>query len=168
MRRGAHFAITPAQRETLLSFADDEGRWDYVRSVIEVEWDRKHLQETDKAWDPIHRCLTEHPPGVEELDPDAGTPPLNLCIMGGRQLMEDEYDYIIRLIEPEQVSPLAEAMWPLDEEWFARKYRVHCKDAWPEYGEEHCGYAWAYFEDLKYFFRRMAPRGRPIIFTVAL
>ena len=93
---GVHFALTNEQRDKLLSFDSDEARIDYVREDIEEAWEDEFVQETDKAWDAIHRCLTEHRPNVERLDPDAGTYPLNMCILGGKKLFEDENSYIIR------------------------------------------------------------------------
>jgi hypothetical protein len=64
------------------------------------------------------------------------------------------------------VIDLAAALKPIDKEWFSQKYWVHCKDAYPEYGEDDLGYTWAYFEELRDFIARMAGNGRSIIFTV--
>jgi len=37
----------------------DEKRLDYIQEKIERPWDQEPLLETDKAWDAIHRCLTD-------------------------------------------------------------------------------------------------------------
>ncbi len=67
--RGVHFAITDEQRRTLESSQNDEARIRYVSEMIEEEWDEAYLQETDKAWDAIHRCLSDFPLGVEWFYP---------------------------------------------------------------------------------------------------
>jgi hypothetical protein len=59
---GVHFAITSEQERSLLA-ADDEGDRDAVAELLEeIEefWDDDALKvDTDKAWDAIHRCLTD-------------------------------------------------------------------------------------------------------------
>ena len=175
--RGVHFAITDRQRQALEAAADDNRRIDYVREVIEEEWDEDFLQETDKAWDAIHRCLSEFPPHTEwfypvgeELGPyalpeDHGAYPLRLCVLGGRKLVQDESTYIIRLIEPAETIDLARALDGLDRMWMREKYFRHCEGCWPEFGEDDFDYTWEWFIDLRRFFRRMAGNGRAIIFT---
>lgn len=175
--RGVHFAITDDQRRMLETAKDDAARVYYVREVIEEAWDEAYLQETDKAWDAIHRCLSDFPPHTEwfypvrdELGPyalpeDHGTYPLKLCVLGGKKLVEDESTYFIRLIEPDEVVDVAKALAPIDEAWMRRKYFHHCEDIWPEFGEEDFAYTWEWFCRLRAFFDRMAGNGRAIIFT---
>jgi hypothetical protein len=176
--RGIYFAITDEQRSKLLSLTSDEERLDYYKEAIEIDTEHRFLQETDKAWDAIHRCLGDFPPNTPGFYPqdwpnwsfarpeDHGTYPLKLCVLGGRRLIEDGGDYIIRLIEPNEVEDVAEALEPIDFDWLAKKYWKHCEGAWPEYGEDDLGYTWGYFEEVRYFFRRMAGNGRAVIFAV--
>ncbi len=163
---GVHFGLTEAQREKLLGWEDDEGRLDYVKEEIEDDWDKEHLQETDKAWDAIHRCLIDHEPGVEELDWTGGSYPLNRVISGGRHLYSDKTYYVISLVEVDEVKDVAEALKGIDEEWMRRKYAKHCVGAWPEYDEGFFEYLWGHFILLREFYDRMAKDGRPVIFTV--
>jgi hypothetical protein len=175
--RGALFAITDEDRQALESSNSDEERIEYVYETIEERWEEPFLVETDKAWDPIHRCLSEWPPdtpwfhevapehGAHALPEDHGTVPLKLCILGGRKLNDDERECFLRLVEPEQVEALVPALDAIDRETLREKYFRHCKGAWPEYGEEHFEYAWAYFEEVRDFYRRMAGNGRAVIFT---
>lgn len=175
--RGVHFAITGEQRAALTALAGEDDRIDYVQEHIEELWDRAFLQETDKAWDAIHRCLGDFPPdtpwfypvdparGAYALPEDHGRYPLKLCVLGGKRLIEDESRYFIRLIEPYEVLDIVPALRPIDKAWLTDKYFRHCKGAWPEYGEEDVEYTWEYFELLRDFFARMAGNGRSIIFT---
>lgn len=175
--RGVHFAITAEQRAGLESQAGDREQVYFVQEKIEEPWDRGFLQETDKAWDAIHRCLSEWPPdtphfypveadqGAFALPEDYGTYPLKVAVLGGKRLQESEYDYFIRLIEPGEVTDLVPALKAISKDRLRTMYFKHCKGAWPEYGEEDFEYTWEYFEMLRDFFERMAGNGRAIVFT---
>jgi len=84
-----HFAIT-SEQERLLLAADDEGDRDAVDELLEdIEelWDDDALKvDTDKAWDTIHRCLTDG-----TLEPEGGEYPLSYAILGGRHLHDEYY-----------------------------------------------------------------------------
>ncbi len=183
--RGVHFAITKDQSDHLLGLADDDTRIAYIQEDIEENLppddgessDPSHA-DTDSAWDAIHRCLGDFPPhtpyfyevpseaGAWERPEDHGIYPLKLCVLGGRRVLDDESRYIIRLIEPNDVADLAEALKPITKDWMRDKYFRHCKGAWPMYGEEDFEYTWEWFENLRAFFIRVAPTGRSVIFTV--
>jgi hypothetical protein len=177
MPLGAHFAITEQEAAKLEAFDKDADRENFVKEEIEVTWDERYLVETDKAWDAIHRCLGEFPPdtpwfypvdpkhGAYALAEDHGSYPLRLCVLGGKKIMDDEENYFIRLIRPDEVIDIAAALEPIDKKAMRDRYFKHCKGAWPEYGEEDSEYTWEYFQEVRDFFRRMAGNGRSIIFT---
>ena len=143
--RGVHFAINSEQRADLESQPDDQARINYVQENIEAPWDRDYLQETDKAWDAIHRSLSEWPEdtpyfypvppehGAFALPEDHGAHPLKLAVLGGKRLQESEYNYFIRLIEPGEVIDLVPALKAIDEDNLRARYFKHCIGAWPEY-----------------------------------
>jgi hypothetical protein len=177
-----HFAITAEERAQLEGFASDRERKLYIADVIEKRWDHRYLIETDKAWDPIHRCLGEIPP-VEpgflekhyDQDPlhrpeDYGSYPLKLCVLGGKPIMKDHRrcGYIIRLIEPNEVIDIARALPVVTWDWMRKSYELRCMNTWPEAGEEDLNDAWDYLEGVKAFFEAMAGNGRAVIFTVDL
>lgn len=176
--RGVHFAITAEQRAGLEAAPNDQARIHFVQNKIEERWDCHHLEQTDKAWDAIHRCLSEWPAdtpyfypvppehGTYALPEDHGTYPLKLAVLGGKRLQESEYNYFIRLIEPGEVTDLVPALKAINQENLHARYFKHCKGAWPEYGEEDFEYTWEYFEILRDFFERMAGNGRTVIFAV--
>ena len=175
--RGVHFAITDEQRSLLEACEDDDQRIDYVGENIEAPWEEEFLQPTDKAWDAIHRCLSDFPPntpwfypvdpslGKYSLPEDHGSLPLKLCVLGGKRLITNEENYFIRLVEPSEVQDLVPALQAIDKKWMSDKYFKHCKGAWPEYGEEDFEYTWEWFETLREFYNRMAGTGRSVIFT---
>jgi hypothetical protein len=174
---GVHFALTPEQEQGLLSQPDDKSRKHYLQEHIERGWDPNYAQESDKAWDAIHRCLSDWPPhtpyfypvdpkyGAYDLPENHGSYPLKLCVLGGRKLMDNESYYIIRLIEPSAARDIAEALKAIDKDWFRAKYFKHCDGAWPEYGEDDFEYCWEWFQGVRDFFARVAPTGRSVIFS---
>jgi len=57
--RGVHFAITESDAARLLGAPDDTRVLEIIQDEIEEQWDEEWLYQTDKAWDAIHRCLTQ-------------------------------------------------------------------------------------------------------------
>jgi hypothetical protein len=158
---GVHFAITPEQERSLLA-ADDDGDSDTVGELleeIEESWNEGGLKvDTDKAWDAIHRCLTDG-----TLDPDGGEYPLSHAVLGGRHL-HDEY-YIVYLTAAE-ARDVAVTLRSVDRTWLRRRF-----DAFddPDYAgthdDEDFDYTWDGFVDVRDFYDRAAAAGRAVIFT---
>jgi hypothetical protein len=158
---GVHFAITEDQAQKLLDASGDDELVEVVQEEIEGPWDEERLFQSDKAWDALHRCLSDG-----SLDVRGGSPPLNLCFFGG-QVLNSEPDYFVVLVRPEQVQQIAEALEAVTREWLRERY-----DAlrFPEYqsakSDEDFQYTWGQFEGLPDFFARAAEEKRHVIFTV--
>lgn len=102
--RGVHFALTDEQREQLLAIVESQGDViSFIQEDIEEQWDTEWLCETDKAWDAIHRCLTDG-----TLSDDDSTP-FHWCILNGSQ-MHDGDDYIVSFVDAPNVKQVSEAM----------------------------------------------------------
>ncbi|MEO0477290.1 MAG: DUF1877 family protein, partial [Planctomycetota bacterium] len=83
--RGVYFALTDEQENQLLSLVgNDEAVINYIQMEIEEQWDRDWLCETDKAWDAIHRCLTDGRLTYES------TTPLHKVVLGGQYLYQGD------------------------------------------------------------------------------
>src|SRR4051794_20555898 len=96
---GVHFSLDANQVAALHS-VEEEDRIEFVQEEFEKRlWsdDRSRAQESDKAWDAIHRALTDGTLGWEN-----GEYPLSHVILGGI-LLYDGGDYILSLKLPEQV-----------------------------------------------------------------
>lgn len=159
--RGVHFALTNEQYEKLLSAKTDESVIEIIQEEIEEEWDEEWLCETDKAWDAIHRCLTNG-----KLECNENEFPLNAVILCGKQLHKSD-DYIISLVEPEKVSVASKALQDIDEDALKEAYKkIKQKDYDGELGEEDFEYTWEYFEELPELFSKAADSGRAVVFTV--
>ncbi|MCA9800892.1 MAG: YfbM family protein [Cyanobacteria bacterium HKST-UBA02] len=159
---GVHFAVTRDQARRLLDAVDEESDDAVLELIeeIEEEWDEDNLQESDKSWDAIHRCLSDG-----TLDQETGSYPLNRCIFGGRHLCFSG-DYFVVYVAPDEVKDVATALNDLSKEWLENRY-------WklpPDYGnkdEVDFEYTWENVGFLKAFFSKAAKAGRSVIFTVS-
>jgi hypothetical protein len=157
---GVLFAITPATARKLLA-ASAEGEVMEIVEELEEEWDDDFVMETDKAWDAIHRALSDG-----TLDDDGGEYPLNRAILGGRHL-DTGASYVVVLVPKKEVPDVAKALAAIDEKAFRDRYeRIIPKDYAPEYGEEDLAYSWSNFVDVAKLYDRAARAGRAVIFTV--
>lgn len=157
---GVHFAIDAATAQRLLA-ADDDDELSALIEEIEMELLDIDSCGTDKAWDAIHRCLTDG-----YLEYANGTYPLNAVILGGRQLYEGD-DYIVSLLTPAQVNDVATALVEVDRDTMWTSYQhIDPDDYGINYGLGDFDYTWANFADLLSFFRRAAEAGKHVIFTV--
>ncbi len=58
--RGVHFALSSEEQLKMAELTKSQGNVvEYIQEEIEDRWDREWLCATDKAWDAIHRCLTD-------------------------------------------------------------------------------------------------------------
>lgn len=158
--RGVHFALDQKTAERLLRAAgDDEALMALIEEIEEV-CDADHFAESDKAWDAIHRCLTNG-----ELLYDNGDYPLNRCICGGR--LHAGEAYTVSYVSPHEVVDCAAALAAITEEWFRDRYaNVLPKNYAPEYGRDDLEYTWSWFQNVRKLFARAAREGRAVIFTV--
>lgn len=160
--RGVHFAITDADLNALREADSDEALIEIIQEDIEDRWEKEagFVCETDKAWDAIHRCLTDG-----RLEFENGTEPLRLCILGGEQLHSGD-DYIVSLVTHEKLRPLADALSRVTQEFIGRRYADLPSDYDTEKNQEDCQYTWDWFSGLPAFFDRAEKAGRHVIFTV--
>jgi hypothetical protein len=155
---GVHFAIGAEEAGRLLDAADDQ---ELVAIVEEIEKAWESAFETDKAWDALHRSLSNG-----TLDVTGGEPPLNRVFFGGRVLNE-EPDYFVVLTTPEEVKEIAQALAQVTEPWLRSRY---FERPFPGYQGEKSEEDWectvGQFEGLPEFFARAAKERRHVIFTV--
>lgn len=159
--RGLHFAITSDDLARLLAASNDKELMEVVEQIEEM-WDERYLAESDKAWDAIHRCLTDG-----SLLYESGTYPLNHVICGGRQLHRGE-ECTVSLVTPEQVKDVGAAIDPLTEPWMRQRYfsMLQAGGYDGEIDEDDFSYTWTWFENVRNLYRKAAADGRAVIFTV--
>ncbi len=159
--RGVHFALSDEEQIKLADLAKSQGNVvEYIQEEIEDRWDHEWLCETDKAWDAIHRCLTD---GFLSFD---DTTPLHWCVLGGTP-MHYEDDYIISFVDKKKVKSVANAIEKFTEVDFRKKYdAIDASDYGMELSNEDFEYTWENFQDLRAFYRKAANADRSVIFTV--
>lgn len=158
--RGVFFALTEVQAYKILAAANAESDEQVMDMVEEIEelWDEENLLQIDKAWEAIHRCLSD---GTTNFD--GGSYPLNVCILGGAQLYGKD-DYIVNYVRPIAVKEVATALAQLFRSWFDEKYWNLPKDYRKD--EEDLEYSWEHFPSMTKFFEHAARHDKSVIFTV--
>jgi hypothetical protein len=116
--------------------------------------------DVDKAWDGIHRCLTEGRLGGED-----GTYPLNAVVLGGLPLYQGE-DYVVSYNTPAEVREVAAALATLDLAPFLAKYWALDPD---DYGaaidQDGLDYLTYYLREITAFYQRAAQAGWASVFV---
>ena len=159
--RGVHFALTDEQRTQLLAIVESPGEViGFIQEDIEEQWDTDWLCETDKAWDAIHRCLTD---GTLS---DGDSTPFHWCVLNGSQLYDGD-DYIVSFVDVPNVKQVSEAIAPLSESEFRTRYNaIDSQDDGVPLSDEDFGYTWSYFTALRDLFIRAATANRSVLFSV--
>lgn len=162
------FPVTPDESDRLL-VESDEGD-DAVMKVLQPWLERleelpDHV-DMDKAWEPIHRCLTGDLGAAHHLDFEAGEPPLNLCVLGGEQLLEGGYRSAGLVLAPD-VPEVAAALSAVKRDWLRERFFALPDNQFHEIEEEVFDWVWAHFEDLPPFFGRAAAAGNAVICTIS-
>lgn len=161
--RGVHFALTKQQVEKLRSFKTDPERLQYLQEELEEDFirnDPERMAETDKAWDAMHRCLSDG-----KLGYDNGEFPLNHLILGGEPLYFED-DHIMSLKTPDQVRRVAASLGLVTPQLMRERYfHIDPKDYGFPLTEEDYQYTCDWFTDLIPFYQKAAREGRYVLFT---
>ncbi|MER5458959.1 DUF1877 family protein [Micromonospora sp. NPDC002389] len=157
---GVHFAVAADTERALLVAADqgDSGGVGEILESIEESWtDGELTADTDKAWDAVHRCLTDG-----TLDPDAGTYPLSHTVLGGRHL-HDQY-YVV-YVSAAEVREVADALREVQPAWLRRRFdAVDDPSYLGAQDDADFAYTWDGFTEIRALYERAAA-GRAVVFT---
>src|SRR5262245_4812996 len=113
--RGVHFAPSRDEAGRLLA-AEDNVAILAVVEEIEEKWDEAWLAESDKAWDALHRSLSNG-----TLYYDEGEYPLNRTVLGGKHLYGGD-DYVVAYVAPNEVKDVASALAPITPQELRTRY----------------------------------------------
>ena len=165
---GVHFAVEEAEVMKLKSFDDESERVEYfINDFEETHMARENkdwYQETDKAWDGIHRSLTDG-----RFRDGNGTYPLNCVILGGEDISVED-DYIIFVKSPSHVREIAAGLEGFTKQRLRKGYsqitEANC-DWYLQVGENDFMYTWSWFEELCKFYQRAAAANKYVIFSAS-
>jgi hypothetical protein len=168
---GVHFAITAEvaarlNRDRPPSPADVVAFIEYLDSQFNALLVEGWVEMTDKAWDGIHRCLTNG-----KLEP--GDTPGHLCILGATDHLwvrreDGQLEWIVNLLEPGEVRRVAVAIRGIDRPDIQRGYDRIDPESFYRLcmSEEDFEATWDSFRHLRAFFGRAAEVGRWVVFRV--
>jgi len=112
--RGVFFALTVAQEAALMATRGDDEVRDFVEQV-DAEWDEDWLCEADRAWDAMHRCLSDG-----TLGSGRRASALHMAVLGGgHHYGGGEY---LAYLRADEVAEVAKALDPVTEEWMRERY----------------------------------------------
>lgn len=120
--------------------------------------------EMDKAWEPIHRCLT----GDRSLGLffTWGPMPLKLCVLGGRQIFRLGHR-TASLVDADKVPRLAKALAKIDRAWMHERFFQLPDEQFHEIDEVEFAWVWEHFELLPPFFSKATSEGNAVICTIS-
>jgi hypothetical protein len=156
------FALTAEQEAALMATRDDAEVREFVDEVEMGDWDGEPLEcETDKAWDAIHRCLSDGTLGCGRR-----LSPLDMAVLGGGHHHEGE-DYIVAHLRAAEVAEVAAELQGVNEVWMRERYdRIDPVEYQGPLGDEDFDYTWHWFIRVRDFYREAAAAERAVIFTV--
>lgn len=141
-------------------------RPEYISDELEEEYFEEYPERTvelDKAWDAIHRSLTDG-----TLSFDCESYPLGGAVLGGELLYYDgdKYDdYIITAKSPSMVRELYSWLVKLTKKQFREGYSKIDETYPDELSGEDLEYSWEYLQDSIPFFRLAAEKDLWVLFT---
>jgi len=157
---GVHFAPTADEARRLLAAEDNDAILAIV-DEIEDKWDEAWLTQSDKAWDAMHRCLSNG-----TLYYDEGEYPLNRTVLGGKHLYDGD-DYVVSYVAPNEVKDVAAALAGMTEKDLRDRYDLIDVDDYDgERGEQDFKVTWENFVGVRDLYKKAAADGRAVIFTV--
>ncbi|GAA3265545.1 YfbM family protein [Dactylosporangium vinaceum] len=156
------FALTAEQEAARIATRDDAEVRAFVEDVEIGDWDAEPLDcETDKAWDAIHRCLSDGTLGCGRR-----LSPLDMAVLGGGHHYEGD-DYVVAHVLADEVTQVAEALESVNETWMRQRYdRIDPASYQGLLSDEDFAYTWHWFTQVCDFYRKAAVAGRAVIFTV--
>jgi hypothetical protein len=160
---GVHFALTESQVNQLTSLDADADRLAFLQEKLEetiFKESPERAGESDKAWDAIHRCLTDG-----QLAYDNGEFPLSHVILGGKPIYF-QGDYIMCLKEPKEVKEIAAALTKITEEWLRNQYfKIPEKDYGVPLSDEDFEYTREWLDNIKNLYARASELDAYVLFT---
>ncbi len=158
--QGIHYALDIVEQEVMDEIRSDGALFSFLEIIMRHR-PKKWYQETDKAWEAIHRCLADG-----TFDYKHSPDPLHNCILSGDNLYDGESQtWYISSLNPTEVKEVAAALKPISKPWMKRQYQtIDPKEyGWP-LSEEDFEYTWHWFLPLRRFYSLAAKHDRAVVF----
>lgn len=154
--RGVLFAIDDDELARLGEASTDAE----IRAIVdglEERWE--NVCELDKAWDGLHRILTDG-----RLEFGNGSPPLAWAILGGRRLYDGD-DRIVTVKAVDQVVAIDRALRGWDRARARQAYYRLPKHDYGDLDDEDFDHIWSYFQPMREFWGDAAKAERAVVFS---
>ncbi|MCE3016771.1 MAG: YfbM family protein [Pirellula sp.] len=161
MSLGIHFALSSRDATRLLKYKDPDELFEFITEDLEEQYleNDKWSFQSDKAWDAIHRSLTDG-----KLLYESGPFPLAYAVLGGKPLdVGDEYTACF--VDADQVVEVSNALVSVTKKWMQQRYNTLSKTDYGPVSPDDFDYTWEIFEGLRGFFSKAAKAGRAVLFT---
>lgn len=162
--RGVLFAIDDEELAKL-GEASTDAEVRALVSAIEERWE--HACELDKAWDAIHRALTDGKLALPRPDASPRPGPLARAVLGGTLLL-DAPDAIVSAKAPDEVQAIARALSVWDRARFRSAYYRIDREDYGDLDEEDFEHCLAWFERMVAFYGEAARAERGVVFSTDL
>ncbi len=163
MSLGVLFALSQDEVDALSGCADDAARLELLSEEIEERYFKEDPEgkcDLDKAWDAIHRVLTDG-----ALAFDNGHYPASHAILGGK-LIYGQDDYIMSLKSPSDVRAISKALNEVGEgEFRTRYFALDATDYDGVTDQDDHAYSWENFVSAREFYDRAVARNGHVLFT---
>ena len=116
----------------------------------------------DKAWNAIHRCLTDG-----RFEYDNGDYPLNHSILGGLQLHHGD-NVVISVKPADKVKDVAKSLRAITYEEFSKRYNLIDNAAYKDLSADDLAYTWRIFGGFPEFWEQAAQKNHAVVFTADL
>lgn len=118
----------------------------------------------DKAWEPIHRCLTGD--RSTDLFSTCGPMPLKLAVLGGRQIFRQGHR-TASLVDPDKVPRVAKALAKIERTWMHEQFFSLPDRQFHAIAEASFVWMWEHFALLPPFFTKVAAEEKAVICTIS-
>jgi hypothetical protein len=163
MSLGVHFALAVKDHRKLVGFTNPADLLEFLAEDLETRYleSRTWAFRSDKAWDAIHRSLTDG-----KLEHETGPYPLAYAVLGGKHLPAGD-GHTACLLEVEQVKELVPALAAIEKEAFMARYRTLADtDYAGTVNDTDAAETWKCFVGLRTFFEKAKDAARPVLFSV--
>lgn len=146
---GYHLLLNREDAKKLFAQPDPAATRDFVKQLALAPENRKRGRVLDlgPAWAGLQRCLTDG-----TLDPTAGEPPLNNCMLGARSLYQGDDAYVM-FIRPDMTPYVAEALGEVKYETLHGSYfQLNATDYGQPLTEKDFERLWVLFQEVRDFF----------------
>ena len=151
---GLLLIIERDQAKQLFGAKGDEPLMEFLSSFVADESNATNILDLQQRWRNLHSAFCGGDDSTE-----AGSPPLNQCILGGRPLSSDDEKMIVRLVRPDVIQHIANASNEFDIEASKGHYESENSDADWEAGR-------SLLENVLQHFRTAAEKRAAVVFFV--